>query len=103
MIGPKSHIGHGYIFGGRGGMAFLSQTDASSSYGVFNYSPTGRGEFLAGGGKYLTAGSGVNHWATGGDAGIGGGGGGCINAASAGYAHGGNGGDGIVIIQYLPA
>ena len=103
LIGPESHIGYGYIFGGRGGMAFLSQTNSSSSYGVFNYGPTGRGEFLAGGGKHLVSASGSSWNNTGGDGGIGGGGGGCINAISAGNAHGGNGGDGIVIIQYLPA
>jgi hypothetical protein len=38
-----------------------------------------------------------------GGGGIGGGGAGCRNGASSAYATGGRGGDGIVIIQYLPA
>ena len=48
-------------------------------------------------------GSGAQDYAHGGHGGIGGGGGGCANDYSSGYAIGGNGGNGIVIIQYLPA
>tara|TARA_R110000782_G_scaffold246838_1_gene333523 strand:+ start:286 stop:1110 length:825 start_codon:yes stop_codon:yes gene_type:complete len=102
-VGPESLIGHGYICGGKGGDLFYSQTNASASYGPMNYSPNGTGGFLAGGGTWYMNGSGVVTRCHGGHGGIGGGGGGCNNDYGDPYATGGHGGNGIVIIQYLPA
>jgi len=48
-------------------------------------------------------GSGAQDYALGGHRVIDSDGGGCANDYSSGYAIGGNGGNGIVIIQYLPA
>ena len=103
VVGPESLIGHGYICGGIGGDMFYSQTGSPTAYGPMNYSPNGTGGFLAGGGSWFMNGSGITQRAHGGHGGIGGGGGCCNNDAGANYATGGNGGNGIVIIQYLPA
>jgi hypothetical protein len=102
-VGPESLIGHGYICGGKGGDMFYSEIASASGYGPMNYSPNGTGGFLAGGGSWYMNGSGVAARCHAGNGGIGGGGGGCNNDYGASYATGGNGGNGIVIIQYLPA
>ena len=103
VVGPESLIGHGYICGGLGGDVFRSRTNSQSAYGPLNYSPNGSGGFLAGGGTWIMDGNGLQDFCYGGHGGIGGGGGGCANDYSYSYATGGSGGNGIVIIQYLPA
>ena len=83
--------GYGQIVGGKGTKAMNF-----ASYGL---QPTHQAPALAGGGAtFGNPGSGVK---SGCDGGTGGGGGGCRNTSNMGM--GGCGGDGIVIIQYLPA
>ena len=96
-------MGYGYICGGLGGDYFHSDTDDFNAYGPLNYSPNGNGGFLAGGGTYWMNGIGIISYAHGGNGGIGGGGGACNNDYGVANATGGPGGNGIVIIQYLPA
>jgi hypothetical protein len=103
VVGPESVIGHGYICGGKGGRKTENKTSSSSNYGVNNIGPDANGSFLAGGGVYDTGSSGLTYTCRAGSGGIGGGGAGCVNDAGGGYATGGDGGNGIVIIQYLPA
>ena len=103
VVGPESLMGHGYICGGIGGDVFDSRTNANNNAGADSYPPNGNGGFLAGGGSYQLDGSGVYGYCHGGSGGIGGGGGGCKNLNGGDYAAGGFGGNGIVIIQYLPA
>jgi len=87
-LGDPSLSGYGYLAGGLGGKYI--------GYG----SGDSNGGFLSGGG--------TTHWSanaevSGGSGGIGGGGGACKNDFSGNFANGGQGGNGIVIIQYLPA
>jgi len=85
-MGDVSLSGHGLLIGGRGG-------DLSS--GASNH-----GEFLAGGG--LNQKSDSSYFTIGGKGGVGAGGGPSKNSTYY-RAYGGDGGNGIVIIQYLPA
>ena len=101
VIGPESLMGYGYICGGRGGDSYNVQTSASTS-GTSPTSPS-NGGFLAGGGMLGIAQSGNQPNIHGGAGGIGGGGGACWNNYSLNSTAGGQGGNGIVIIQYLPA
>ena len=83
--------GYGQIVGGKGTKAVV----------FANYSPISQfpAPALAGGGAVFgNPGTGSGY---GSDGGTGGGGGGCRNTSNLGA--GGCGGDGIVIIQYLPA
>jgi hypothetical protein len=102
VVGPESLMGYGYICGGIGGRSMYSFSGANS-YGNNNTPPDGTGGFLAGGGSYWMDSTGIAGQAYGGHGGIGGGGGRCNNDFSDGYSTGGRGGNGIVIIQYLPA
>ena len=102
VVGPESLMGHGYICGGLGGDLFTTRSN-SNSIAQENYSPAGNGGFLAGGGSAQIVSSGLNGYMHGGHGGIGAGGGGCANAFSDNVAIGGDGGNGLVIIQYLPA
>jgi hypothetical protein len=101
--GPESLIGHGYICGGKGGRRNYNKTNSYSAYGVHTVGSDAHGGFLSGGGLYHTDSSGLNSYCNAGHGGIGGGGSGCVNDYNSAYAYGGNGGNGIVIIQYLPA
>tara|TARA_R110002072_G_scaffold302512_1_gene486037 strand:- start:972 stop:1817 length:846 start_codon:yes stop_codon:yes gene_type:complete len=109
VVGPESLMGYGYICGGIGGKAWVNGTGTVytnyASYGVITYPPDGNGGFLAGGGQYECQANGVQAHAYGGKGGIGGGGGGCFNNSGGQhlYSSSGDGGNGIVIIQYLPA
>jgi len=105
VVGPESLMGHGYICGGLGGRAFSSNTNYITAYrnAPMNYSPDGNGGFLAGGGQHQILESGISGMCIGGNGGIGGGGGGCNNTDQGNRIVGGAGGNGIVIIQYLPA
>ena len=85
-VGDVSLSGHGLLIGGRGG-------DLSS--GASNH-----GEFLAGGG--LNQKSDSTYFVVGGKGGVGAGGGPSQNSTYY-RAYGGMGGNGIVVIQYLPA
>tara|TARA_R110002072_G_scaffold100116_1_gene220429 strand:- start:237 stop:1037 length:801 start_codon:yes stop_codon:yes gene_type:complete len=91
--GGLAMSGYGIICGG-------SSVSLTHYYGSTGYDPVATGADLCGGGgveyaanrgEYMFAGAG----------GIGGGGGGCRNT-QAGSAIGGRGGDGIILIQYLP-
>ena len=95
--GPESLIGYGQIFGGRGGLRCNpGSSGANDTLGSHSLD----GEFLAGGATLYAS---TNQDSpTGGSGGIGGGGGGCRNQVNGRYRSG-SGGDGIVIIQYLPA
>jgi hypothetical protein len=103
VVGPESLMGHGHICGGKGGDAFYSFSASQASYANPSFPSNGNGGFLAGGGAYTMRNSGSLGFCHAGGGGIGGGGAGCRNGASSAYATGGRGGDGIVIIQYLPA
>lgn len=103
VVGPESLMGYGYICGGIGGDSLYTYTTDSQAYGPTTHSPNGNGGFLAGGGLVYMSISGSNGFAHGGHGGIGGGGGGCRNERDSYYSIGGSGGNGIVIIQYLPA
>ena len=92
-LGDPALMGYGYIVGGQGGktcMNDLSKTGDSQN-----------GGFLAGGGSMFGGGAAYQSW--GGDGGVGGGGGMGYKTSNFQVAYGGTGGDGIVIIQYLPA
>ena len=80
----------------------------NNNYGAYNQSlPTGRmqiqaGDLCGGGITYITQ---LGRWTRGGNGGIGGGGGGAVSAtgnSGAAYAISGMGGDGIILIQYIP-
>ena len=101
VIGPESLMGYGYICGGRGGDSYNVYTPSTTS-GTSPTSPP-NGGFLAGGGMLGLKGSGNNGDIHGGAGGIGGGGGAAWNNFSQNAVVGGQGGNGIVIIQYLPA
>jgi hypothetical protein len=88
-------MGYGYIVGGKGGKTF------SGEYSNIGTSVGMNGEFLAGGGAIHAGSTNVNSYA--GDGGVGGGGGMNYKTSNTHRAYGGTGGDGIVIIQYLPA
>jgi hypothetical protein len=85
-------MGYGYIVGGQGGKTFIGE--GSTLVGM-------NGGFLAGGGSMWGGHSALRTW--GGDGGVGGGGGMGYKTTNTSLAYGGTGGDGIVIIQYLPA
>ena len=76
-----------YIYQASGGVAIPGNANASGA--------------LSGGGAANVAGTAM--YISAGDAYVGGGGGGCNNGSGAGYAFGGCGGDGLVLIQYLPS
>ena len=99
-IGPESLMGYGVICGGAGGI-FIYQSSSSPSQPAPGNGQNGG--FLSGGGAIRAEGSGAARTIFGGEAGVGGGGGGAMNTQSNSYSRGGRGGDGIVIIQYLPA
>ena len=103
VVGPESLMGHGYICGGLGGDLLQTTTTSNTNSGATQYSPNGNGGFLAGGGVAQITGAGINSAVHGGHGGIGGGGGGASNGYAQSRASGGYGGNGIVIIQYLPA
>jgi len=105
VVGPESLMGYGYICGGLGGRAFNSKTNNVSNYrnAPMSYGPDGNGGFLAGGGQFQIISGGIQGRCIGGKGGTGGGGGGCVNQYSNANTNGGDGGNGIVIIQYLPA
>ena len=103
VLGPESLIGYGNICGGKGGRAYWVNTNSATNHGLKNTIIETQGGFLSGGGLAYIDGSGIGTRLLGGDGGIGGGGGGANNDYSASYARGGDGGSGIVIIQYLPA
>lgn len=86
--------GYGYIVGGRFGGANNYNWYAGNGMQPSN------GDDLCGGG--YTFGTTGNQPARGGNGGLGGGGGGARNNAYVQNAYGGNGGDGIILIQYLP-
>ena len=94
-LGDSALMGYGYIVGGKGGKTFSGEVNGIGTAVGMN------GEFLAGGGSIMAGSGNVNSWA--GDGGIGGGGGMNYKTSNANRAYGGTGGDGIVIIQYLPA
>jgi len=100
-IGPLSLAGYGYIYGGHTTQQYVTTTNNAISYGIWTYNFAG--EFLAGGGSTLIDGSGSSQYVFGGRGGVGGGGGGCRNWYGTNKSTGGDGGVGIVIIQYLPA
>jgi len=100
VIGPESLMGHGFICGGKGGKRTEVESDST---GVQSIGPDADGGFLAGGGMFYVDGTNTNYETAAGNGGIGGGGAGCLNDANAYRANGGYGGNGIVIIQYLPA
>ena len=96
MGGGLAMSGYGIICGGHGADEDSSHlttevTSASSSY----YSLKG-GDLCGGGCRRFN----VTGYMTAGTGGIGGGGGSMVQASS--YGHGARGGDGIVLIQYLP-
>ena len=94
-MGDPALMGYGYIVGGKGGKTYNNEYAGRQGVGE-------NGGFLAGGGS-LFAGSGSYDMFAG-DGGVGGGGGFCYkHGGTANKAYGGTGGDGIVIIQYLPA
>lgn len=95
--GPESLIGYGQIFGGKGGLR-CSPGTSGENYTLGAHSLDGG--FLSGGASLYASQN--QDSPTGGNGGIGGGGGGCRNNVSGRYRSG-SGGDGIVIIQYLPA
>ena len=69
------------------------------------YNPTSQdaGLFCGGGSVYVGGNSTSYNWVKGGQGGLGGGGGGVRNQGDSASAYGGDGGNGVVIIQYLPA
>ena len=70
-------------------------------YLLTNYYPSiNKADDLCGGGALQY--SNINGWVQSSSGGIGGGGGGCRNANNANNAYAGKGGDGIILIQYLP-
>mgnify|MGYP003121979900 CR=1 FL=1 len=89
--------GFGQITGGNAGSFHHSSGSVGS--GTFN---AANGGALSGGGTYQQTNSNSNYVA-GGNGGVGAGGGGCANSASAAQAWAGKGGDGLVLIQYLPS
>ena len=91
-LGDPALMGYGYIVGGQGGKTFTGE--GATIFGM-------HGGFLAGGGSAWGGGSSRRTW--GGDGGVGGGGGMGYKTSNLNLAYGGTGGDGIVIIQYLPA
>ena len=103
VIGPSSLMGYGYICGESGGQYLENETVYDDDYGVHNIDSATQGGFLAGGGSYMANGAGLEYTIYGGNGGIGGGGGQSMNKRAALYSRAGNGGNGIVIIQYLPA
>lgn len=103
VIGPSSLMGYGYICGESGGKLCENETVYDDDYGVHNINSATTGGFLSGGGSFIANGQGLEYVVYGGDGGIGGGGGGTLNVRSSTYSRAGNGGNGIVIIQYLPA
>jgi len=103
VIGPSSLMGYGYICGESGGQYLENETVYDDDYGVHNIDSAIQGGFLGGGGSYMANGAGLEYTIYGGNGGIGGGGGQSMNKRAALYSRAGNGGNGIVIIQYLPA
>ena len=91
-LGDPALMGYGYIVGGQGGKTSIGE--GSTLVGM-------NGGFLAGGGSMWGGSSSRRTW--GGDGGVGGGGGMGYKTTNFSFAYGGTGGDGIVIIQYLPA
>jgi hypothetical protein len=83
-----------------GGSMAPTTPDVYLHSGTITYTPYPTGD-LCGGGAIQTS-SQPYYYMFGGDGGIGGGGGGAKNAGGAGYTTGGRGGDGIILIQYLP-
>ena len=86
--------GFGYITGGNAG-AYISL----EMYDDGMVGPQDAGSLSGGGALNSTANS---NFLAAGNGGIGGGGGGCRNSNNDGYALSGKGGDGLVLIQYLP-
>jgi hypothetical protein len=103
VIAPSSLMGYGYICGEAGGRYLENETAIDDAYGVHNIDSATQGGFLAGGGSYMANGAGLEYTIYGGNGGIGGGGGQSMNKRSAFLSRAGNGGNGIVIIQYLPS
>ena len=68
--------------------------------GTITHAPYPTGDLCGGGGVQTS--NQAHYYMFGGDGGIGGGGGGAKNAAGAQFTTGGRGGDGIILIQYLP-
>ena len=98
-MGPASFSGFGQIVGDRGGLGKGSGTGGAA--GTFPLSARVDGGFLSGGGQVRgTAGTSAD-FMMGGCSLIGGGGGGCKTNVN--NSIGGHGGDGIVLIQYLPS
>jgi hypothetical protein len=106
VVGPENLMGYGYICGGNGGKAYIARTATIYTNAREYAAPqnASNGGFLAGGGQFEMSNNGNEASCTGGKGGIGGGGGGCWNLANvAALNTSGDGGNGIVIIQYLPA
>ena len=99
-MGPSSFSGFGQIVGDRGG---LGRANATAAGGTFPLPSRVDGGFLSGGGQIRSNGVSNNSLMMGGCSLIGGGGGGCRVPNSMPSAIGGHGGDGIVLIQYLPS
>ena len=99
--GGMGMSGFGYICGGSDIQSGNTGDAQQGSVTTFTdrVFPSTAGD-LCGGGSIV--GSNANLTIYGGDGGIGGGGGFCTNAAAYGRAVGGRGGDGIILIQYLP-
>lgn len=99
-MGPASFSGFGQIVGDRGGLG--SGANEGTSAGSYPFPSRIDGGFLSGGGcaNIGTVGS-ASDFLMGGCSVIGGGGGGCRSNVN--NSIGGHGGDGIVLIQYLPS
>ena len=95
--GGLSSSGYGQICGGTHAGRFQTR---HAQTGEYDGTTTQDGEDLCGGGWiYFNQ---TARLCMGGNGGIGGGGGGCAVTQNANYAWGGSGGDGIILIQYLP-
>jgi len=87
--------GFGIICGG----SMAPTTQNLYAYGLDVYTPVQTGDLCGGGAIEHNT---TSQYVFGGDGGIGGGAGGAYNAAGAQFTTGGRGGDGIILIQYLP-
>ena len=98
-MGPSSFSGFGQIVGDRGGLAKANAEGSAAD--TFPAGDRVDGGFLSGGGQITSANNNANSLMMGGCSLIGGGGGGCRTGVN--NSIGGHGGDGIVLIQYLPS
>jgi len=90
----------GQIAGGRRG---VSSTTSANNTSQPSGNTNANGEPFSGGGRVkIQNNPNPSSLAQGGDGGIGAGGGVGINAATSAYCNGGEGGEGIVVIQYIP-